>query len=219
MVRHAWLFMLIGLAGLCGCGGVHGAATPPPLAPSTSTTVMPVPNPTSTTIVPAPNSSATASMVATSTRCQPSELRLSVSVALTPSEKTEQDSSMLTISNVGQVSCYLFGYPGISLFDGKGDPLHLSDQWTGDGMVTSSHPRRVTLGSGSTGYVLINKNSCAGYPDAVASSLRLILPGATTSLTATSPGLNFLTSCRDGGEADLDISPVEPTAAATSSDR
>jgi hypothetical protein len=132
------------------------------------------------------------------------------------SEKTQQDSLLLAITNEGQAACYLFGYPGITLYDGQGNVLPLSYQREGDHEVTSSAPQQVNLAVGATGYVLINKNVCVQEEAALASTLRFIPPDDTTSTTLalTVGGLTSCATANDPGSV-LDISPVEPTESAT----
>jgi hypothetical protein len=147
--------------------------------------------------------------VVASIRCQPSDLSLGVGQEV--SEKTEQHSALLTETNIGPVACYLFGYPGISLYDAQGALLQLSYVWQGDQMVTSSPPQQVNLAVGATGYVLINKNVCVESQVAVAATLRFIPPDDTAPLALENPP-GGLTSCEPGDIGNtLDISPVEPT--------
>ncbi len=121
---------------------------------------------------------------------------------------------MLTVTNVGHVACYLFGYPGISLYDAQGVLLPLSYAWRGDQMVTTSPPRQVNLAVGATGFVLINKNVCVGSSVADAATLRFIPPDDTGALVFDNPP-GGLASCEPGDVGmTLDISPIEPTETA-----
>jgi hypothetical protein len=130
------------------------------------------------------------------------------------SEKTEQHSAFVTVTNVGSVACYLFGYPGISLYDARGVVLPLSYEWRGDQMITSSRPQRVDLAVGAKGYVLINKNVCVGSQVATAATLRFVPPDDTEALSLDDPP-GGLTSCESGDVGNtLDISPIEPTETA-----
>jgi Protein of unknown function (DUF4232) len=146
-------------------------------------------------------------------QCQSSILRLADAPV---SEKTEQHSVLLTITNDGTASCSLLGYPGIALYDGNGELLALTYEPKGDQMVTSSPPQAVNLPIGATGYVLINKNVCVGPEAASASALHFIAPSDTTSLILNL-SIGGLTSCESRADpgSTLDISPVEPTASAT----
>ncbi len=121
---------------------------------------------------------------------------------------------MLTVTNVGSVACYLFGYPGISLYDAQGVLLPLSYAWRGDQMVTSSPPGPVDLAVGATGFALINQNVCVGTQVADAATLRFIPPDDTGALVLDNPP-GGLTSCEPGDIGmTLDISPIEPSETA-----
>jgi hypothetical protein len=147
--------------------------------------------------------------VATSIRCQPSDLKLAVGQSV--SEKTQQHSLLLTVTNVGSVACYLVGYPGISLYDARGVSLSLSYDWRGDQMIANAPPQQVDLAVGAKGFVLINKNACVGTQVAAAATLRLIPPDDTKALVLDNP-LGGLTSCDLGDIGNtLDVSPIEPT--------
>ena len=185
----------IGVSGACLISiGPVSPETPQPTAPSVTSTSAP----------PAP----------ASTRCQTSDLKLAIGFPV--SEKTQQHSVLLTITNIGSTACSLNGYPGITLYDATGQLLDLSYQRKGDQEVTSAAPQLVNLAVGATGYVLINKNVCVGQQVASASTLRFIPPDDTTSTTLalTLGGLTSCTSADDPGSV-LDISPVEPTENST----
>ena len=158
-----------------------------------------------TTTTPAPR-------VAASVKCQPSDLRLAVGPQV--SEKTEQHSALLTVTNVGPGACFLFGFPGISLYDASGHLLPLSYEWHGDQMITSSAPERVDLAAGGEGFVLINKNVCVGPQAAAAATLHFIPPDSTESLALENPP-GGLTACEPGDVGNtFDVSPIEPTESA-----
>ena len=185
-----------------------------PLRPGPNKQRVTVSNPPVTTSPSATSvTSTSAPVVAASTRCQTSELKLSTGPPVP--EKTQQGSVLLTITNFGSVPCYLHGYPGITLHDAAGQLLPLSYQRKGDLEVTSATPQQVNLAVGATGYVLINKSVCAGQEAASASTLRFIPPDDTASTTMDL--LRGLTSCETASDPGsvLDISPVEPTEGAT----
>lgn len=186
-----------------------------PLRPGPSKQRVIVSHPTATT-APTPPSATSTSVpsVPASTRCQTSDLKLSIGPPV--SEKAQQHSVLLTITNVGPVPCYLYGYPGITLYDATGKLLALSYQRKGDLEVTSAVPQQVNLAVGATGYVLINQNVCEQQQAASASTLRFIPPDDTTSTTLALT-LGALTSCATASDPGsvLDISPVEPTESAT----
>ncbi len=121
---------------------------------------------------------------------------------------------LLTLTNAGSGACYLFGYPGISLYDAADHLLPLSYEWHGDQMVTGSAPQRVAVAPGVEAFVLINKYRCDLGDKATAVTLRLIPPDDTTSMTLSVQ--SDLGYCGPGDPGStLEISPVEPTASAT----
>ncbi|MGO8862443.1 MAG: DUF4232 domain-containing protein [Acidimicrobiales bacterium] len=136
------------------------------------------------------------------------------------SEPTQQQSLQLEVTNKGGAACYLFGYPGISLYDAQGVLLPLSYDWQGDQEVTSAPPQQVNLAVGATGYVLINESAasvCVGPESLLATTLRFIPPNTTSSFTLDLQGARNMYACSGStphGDP-LAISPVEPTASAT----
>jgi Protein of unknown function (DUF4232) len=168
---------------------------PPQAPPTTTTTTTPV--------------------AQASIRCEPSQLVLAIGPFV--SEPTQQHTVMLMLTNESNTACFLFGYPGIALYDYKGQFLPNDYRRQGDQVVTPSAPRRVVLGSGASAFAVINKNACVAYTQSYASTLRLIPPDDTTSMSIAvsrfGPGLDV---CGPGDPGyGLDISPVEPTASAT----
>jgi hypothetical protein len=147
-----------------------------------------------------------------SIRCQPSDLRLAVGSPV--SEKTQQDSALLTLTNIGTLPCHLFGYPGISRYDAQGALLPLSYRWQGDQMVTSAPPQPVILRADATGYVLVNKNECTLSQVALPTTLRLFPPDDDTSLVLDDAPSLAMCGPGDEGDNTLDISPVEATVSA-----
>jgi Protein of unknown function (DUF4232) len=149
-----------------------------------------------------------------SVRCEPDQLQLA-EAALQPSPETQQHPLLLTLTNVGSSACSLDGYPGISLFDGRGDLLPLDYRWGGDQEVTAAPPQRVGLPSGGVAYVLLNKSSCVLGDLSDATTVALIPPDDTTTMTLSLRG-GALGSCGDApaSAGTLSISPVEPSPAA-----
>jgi hypothetical protein len=211
-VRCAGSVVCLGILGLtlAACETSQTASGRAATSASTAATTPPFTTPT-TSPRPPTTLPTTAPDVATSIRCQASDLRLAIGQLV--SEKTEQHSVLLTVTNVGSGACYLVGYPGISLYDQRGVALSLSYDWRGDQMITSSAPPRVGLTIGAKGYVLINKNVCVGPPVASATTLQFIPPDDTGVLVLDNPPGGFA-SCEPGDiGGTVDISPVEPTEA------
>ena len=115
----------------------------------------------------------------------------------------------------------MLGYPGVSVLDANGVGLPLTYRRGGDQMVTSSSPENVNLPADSTAYVLMNQSAClgsGGQDQGVATTLRLIPPGTTSSLNL---GFGQIHSSSFGycGPTDpgstVNVSPVEANAMAT----
>jgi hypothetical protein len=136
-------------------------------------------------------------------------------------ELTMQNSLLLAVTNKGEAACYLFGYPGISLYDSQGTLLPLAYERTGDEEVTSASPHQVNLAAGATAYVMINESAafnCDGSEVLLATTLQFIPPDTTTPLTIDLQEARNLYACPttvSPSLAPLAISPVESTAGAT----
>jgi hypothetical protein len=111
------------------------------------------------------------------------------------------------------------GFPGVTLYDAGGAELPLTYDWHGDQVVTHAPPRRVDLGSGISAYVMVNKYRCDRQTVSEATTLRLIPPNDISSLPLNLAGLRELGYCGLGDPGStLEISPIEPTEAATRSE-
>lgn len=147
-------------------------------------------------------------------RCQTSQLRLVA--ALPPSPQTGQHLFLLKLTNEDSVACYLFGYPGVTLYDENGKLLPFTYRWAGDQEVTSAPPLRVGLSPGGTAYVLINKYRCDFGTVDTAATLQLIPPDDSTALSLNIQDQMSENFCVPGGGGfSLAISPVEPSVQAT----
>jgi hypothetical protein len=196
------------------CDSPHTTTVKNAVHPSTSTTR---PTPATTTTVTAVQTTTTTMVpqVVASIRCQPSDL--SVTLGPPVSEETEQDSLLVEITNKSGDACYLFGYPGISFYDSEGALLPLAYERTGDQMVTSAPPQRVSLAAGGTAYVLMNESSasiCVGPESVSAATLNVIPPDTTSSFTLDLQGQRNIYACSGPTPArdPLAISPVEQSA-------
>jgi hypothetical protein len=89
------------------------------------------------------------------------------------------------------------------------------------GFVTTAPPRRVTLGVGATGYILVAKFACVLGDLQAISRVRLALPGTGANTAFTIPivrSVGSLALCKGGPTApenSLAVSPVEATLGAT----
>lgn len=135
------------------------------------------------------------------------------------SEATGQNTLGLYLTNKSGTTCHMVGYPGVSFIDSGGAPISFVYRRGGDQMVTSKAPQTVNLPAGATAYVEVNKYRCdLGVKDQ-ATTLDLILPNTSALLTLplTTPGQPGIAYCGPGDPGSIvDITPVEPTAQATS---
>jgi hypothetical protein len=155
----------------------------------------------------------TTQAVVASIRCQPPELRMGIGPPVSP--ETGEHPLLLTLTNEGPGACYLDGYPGITLYDANNALLPLSYQRHGY-QTTGPAPQRVDIAPGSAAFVMVSKYRCDSGDKDTAVSLRLIPPDDTTSMTVSIQGQQDLSYCGPGDPgSELEISPVEPTAAAT----
>ncbi len=174
---------------------------------TSAATVVPPPTSPPTTAPP------TTQPVVASTRCQSSQLRLGVGPPV--SEETGEHSLLLILTNAGSDACYLYGYPGVTLYDAQNALLPLSYERSGY-QSAGPAPQRVDLAPGSTAFVMISKYRCDLGDKTTAETLRLIPPDDTTSMSVSIEGLRDLSYCGPGDPGStLDTSPVEPTASAT----
>ena len=135
------------------------------------------------------------------------------------SEATGQNTLGLYLTNKSGTTCHMVGYPGVSFVDSSGEPIPFVYRRGGDQMVTSKAPQIVNLPAGAIAYVEVNKYRCdLGVKDQ-ATTLDLILPNTSASLTLplTTPGQPGIAYCGTGDPGSIvDITPVEPTVQATS---
>ncbi len=143
----------------------------------------------------------------------PSDMRCrSADVTLAPvdriSESTGQHSPALALTNTSTRSCSLFGYPSLRLLDAEGHELPFTYRQSGDQVVTSRPPARVTLDPGGVAYVTMNKYRCDLGEQGTTATVALVLPGDTSALTATvSPSLE-LAYCGPGDPGSrVSVSP------------
>jgi hypothetical protein len=190
-----------------------------PRATDTTTSSVPVSTGTSALVPPPTGPAATAppttTAVVTSVPCSSAALRLGVGPPV--SEETGEHSLLLTVTNASPAACFLEGYPALTLDDTGQAPLPFSYDHAGY-QTTGPTPQRVALAPQGTAYVMINKYRCDLGDRDTATTLGLIPPGGTTSLTLSLTGLRDFSYCGPGDPGStVDISPVEPTAAATTS--
>jgi hypothetical protein len=133
---------------------------------------------------------------------------------------TGERAMLITLTNKGPVPCVLDGYPQVRFLSLTGVVLNLS-QVMHSQYVTASSPRPVTLGIGTTAYVLVAQYPCdLGYLDQAAGA-RLTLPGTGTgtaiAVRASSIPLP-IALCKGGATSPgnvIAVTPVESRLAAT----
>ena len=154
-------------------------------------------------------------------RCPARALALRPGAFVVP--MTGEHAVMYALTNRGAVTCALFGYPKVVLYDAEGAPLPFRYARGGGAYVTSRKPANVVLARGASAYVLVAKYRCDLGIVRNATAIRLMLPtrgaafaGREALAIAGAAGLSY---CR-GGPRDpgqvIVVSPVEPTRRATS---
>jgi hypothetical protein len=205
----AVVLVALSLSITAGCSSPQASTTKRRAASASSSTSTLAPPPTSPVTTAPPTTQA----VVASIRCQPSELRMDIGPPVSP--ETGEHPLLLTLTNEGPGACYLDGYPGITLYDAKTALLPLSYQRHGYQTIGPA-PRRVDIAPGSAAFVMVSKYRCDSRDLDTAVSLHLIPPDDTTSMAVSIQGQTDLSYCGPGDPgSELDISPVEPTAAAT----
>jgi len=205
----AVILIALSLSIIAGCSSPQASTTNRQAASAISSTSTFAPPPTSPVTTAPPTTQA----VVASIRCQPPELRMGIGPPVSP--ETGEHPLLLTLTNEGPGACYLDGYPGITLYDANNALLPLSYQRHGY-QTTGPAPQRVDIAPGSAAFVMVSKYRCDSGDKDTAVSLRLIPPDDTTSMTVSIQGQQDLSYCGPGDPgSELEISPVEPTAAAT----
>jgi Protein of unknown function (DUF4232) len=140
--------------------------------------------------------------------CMPQQLRLGSGGKV--SEKTQQETRIVVLTNVSRQRCGLEGYPLVTLESAHGTILPFKYRDHGDQMLTSARPRLVVLAPGGHAYLGINKSSCVARSTATASSLTLWGLGQLT--VRLNQRLDY---CGAGDPGHMvDVSPIEPSGRA-----
>lgn len=179
----------ISLSSLIGCGSAHPVA------------------------VKAPGSRAVSRLVP----CRAQDLALRPGPWI--SAMTGEHAIMYTVKNHGHARCTVKGYPVVVLYDSHGAALPFRYGHGGE-YETGKKPATVILAPGASGYLLVAKYRCDLGIVITAISIRVTVPiagGAFTGREAVGGGAD-LSYCR-GGPHDpgqiVDVTPIEPTPAAT----
>jgi len=145
--------------------------------------------------------------------CMASQLRVQPGSRV--SEKTEQHTMLIVLTNSSDRSCLLVGYPTITLFDRRERAMPFSYGYQGDQMITAAQPTRVRLDTERSAFFALNKNACVSFTSRVARSVRVVLPESQGSRTLRLSRYPILDYCRapDPGHG-ITVSPIEPKASA-----
>jgi hypothetical protein len=108
--------------------------------------------------------------------CRISQMRLAIGPLV--SEKTEQHTATVTLTNLAPLPCGLDGYPKIKLFDSRGRVLPFIYSHRGDQMLTGAPPTSLHLEPKASAYFAFNKIACVTFADRYAQTLRVMLPGS-----------------------------------------
>ncbi len=206
---------------VAGCGSGITTTQPKPTSPTSSTTTS---TSIASTIVSPPTPSSTVPTTTSSSgtpdqqtaSCTTKQLALGLDAGV--SEHTGQHTIDLTVRNNSTTTCLADGYPGIGLLGANGSLLSFDYRRGGDQEVTTKGPPRFQLVPGQVAYVRINKYRCDGPAQATGTSVQFIAPNDTATKQISLPTYPTMEFCGSSGPGSmLDISPLEPTEAATAS--
>jgi Protein of unknown function (DUF4232) len=141
---------------------------------------------------------------------------LSVRLAAQVSPATGAHPIGLRLVNQG-APCTLKGYPVVLLRDAKG-VIPFVYRHTGDMMVTSRPPRRISLRSGGSAYVLLDKFRCDLGAVRTGTRVQVGLAGSTARSRPLALDGMRISLCKRGIPSEgrvVVVSPFEPTLRAT----
>jgi hypothetical protein len=141
--------------------------------------------------------------------CTIGQMRLTVGPPV--SEKTEQHTATLMLTNIGSSTCALRGYPTVALFDASGHRIPFAYTREGDQMITAAPPARVLVPAEGRAVFALNKNASACLTNRRARTLRLTLPGSKQSAHVRLPTYPILDYCSSNDPGHfITLSPFEP---------
>jgi hypothetical protein len=142
---------------------------------------------------------------------------LTLKVGGTVVPKTMELPLLLELVNHGSATCTLDGYPRVQLRSASGTLYGYSYRDSGDVEVTAHKPAVVTVSPGHGAWVLLNKTPCIGNVDGrLVHKVWLMAPGTGGYLRLTLGNVVFFDYCGAGDPGHtIEVSPVEPSAAAT----
>ncbi len=124
------------------------------------------------------------------------------------SEKTQQESVTGVLRYRGSASCYVKGYPRVSLFDRRGRALRFVVAHRGDQMITNRKPALIAVKPGESVYFALNKNVCQVRVTAYAVELHVGLPGMRGTAALKLPRHYRLGYCGRGYFGKVAVSPL-----------
>jgi Protein of unknown function (DUF4232) len=150
-------------------------------------------------------------------RCAAGALTLRAGATVVP--KTMELPLLLELVNHSSATCTLDGYPRVQLRSASGTLYGYSYRDSGDLEVTAHKPALVSVSPGHGAWVLLNKTPCIGNVDGrLVHRVWLMAPGTDGYLRLTLGNVVFFDYCGAGDPGHtIDVSPVEPSAAATAS--
>jgi hypothetical protein len=145
--------------------------------------------------------------------CRIGQMRISLGPLV--SEKTEQHTAPIIVTNLSATPCALRGYPKIALSDQYGGALPFTFAHGGDQMITAAHPDAVPVAGHAAVYFAFNKNVCVGFTDRDAHTLQVALPGGSSlSRPIHLPHYPIIDYCPRGDPGStITISPIEADSA------
>jgi Domain of unknown function (DUF4232) len=154
--------------------------------------------------------------------CPARALALSPGSAVVP--MTGEHAVTYRLTNRGQHSCWVHGYPRVALYSAAGKVLPFRYAAGGGAYVTASKPVTVVLARGAWAYILVAKYRCDLGIARDATSIWLTVPAAHgTSFSRREPvgisgppGLSYCLGGRHDPGQLVTVSPLEPTLLAAS---
>ena len=126
-------------------------------------------------------------------------------------EKTGQHSATFVVTNTSAERCAFDGYPRIELLDRRSRVLRFTYRRGGDQMITSQPPRRVIAQPSGRVYFAVNKYRCDVRSTALASAIKVQLPGSATWRRLALPAYPVLDFC--GSAAPSGVVSISPFVA------
>lgn len=162
--------------------------------------------------------SGTSSQASTTTpQCTTTNLSLGFGNRI--SAMTGEMGGIHTLTNNGKFACYLYGYPGISLYDSKGRVLPFTYTRSSSHYMSHAAPNMVVLRPGARSYFFVAKYRCDIGDAMEAATIRVYPPNTRKQLIGrasadTVMSVGTLSYCKGGAKDPgqvVDVSPVRAT--------